>query len=341
MRMKFQTGALTLAILAAVGPVQATENQSVRALLGAPGQEMSSPQLPGIYGQLWVQEYSASKFRDSSGKDQTTPISITGLPAGSVSAVRSGKIDAVAIVPRLTWVSESRLGEGRLGVSATLPIVDLDVQTKLTGQFASYVPAAVQTAVNTQLGAAGPARSGSVTGLGDMEIAPFVDFQDDESRLVLLAALVAPTGDYKSTRAVNTGSGKFWTFRPGFLYGIAFDNGLELGTRVTYSINGENTDTKYRSGQYVHVDFSAMYRLNDQWRFGLQGYALKQTTDDKQSGAVVGDGNKAQILAAGPAVGYQSPNGSWAAELKVLPEFSVRNRPEGTTGWMRLMLRMD
>lgn len=340
-RTHSHTSALALATLAAFGAAQATENQSVRALLGAPGQEMSSPQLPGLYGQIWVQAYSASKFRDSSGQDQTTPIAITGLPAGSVSAVRSGQIDAVAIVPRFTWVSESHLGDGRLGVSVTLPVVDLDVQTKLTGRYASGVPASVQTLVNGQLGAAGPARSGSVTGLGDMEVGPFVDFQDDESRLVLLAALVAPTGDYKSTRAVNTGSGNFWTFRPGFLYGRAFDNGFEFGARVTYSFNGENSDTQYRSGQYLHADWSAMYRFNDQWRFGLQGYVLKQTTDDKASGVVVGDGNKAQILAAGPSVGYQSNSGVWAAEFKLLPEFSVRNRPEGTTGWMRLMLRLD
>jgi len=56
---------------------------------------------------------------------------------------------------------------------------------------------------------------------------------------------------------------------------------------------------------------------------------------------VAADGNKAQIFALGPTVGYQSDSGNWAAEFKLLPEFKVRNRPEGTTGWLRLMFRID
>jgi hypothetical protein len=340
MRQIIRASAMTLAILGVVGAAQATENQSVRALLGAPGQEMTTPQLPGWYGQVWTQEYSASKFRDSNGDDQVTPVPIQGLPAGAVSAKRGGKIEALAVVPRLTYLSEHRLGEGKLGISATLPIVDLDVMTKLTGVYAPGVPGPVKAAVNSKLGTAGAALSGATTGLGDMEIAPFIDFQDDESRLVLLAALVAPTGDYRAERAVNTGSGKFWTFRPGFLYGRAFDNGLEFGTRVTYSINTENSKTNVKSGQYVHGDFSLMYRLSDLWRLGVQGYALKQLTKDEGPG-VAEDGNKAQIFAAGPALGYQSESGQWAAEMKVLPEFKVRNRPEGTTAWARLMIRLD
>jgi hypothetical protein len=325
---------LTLSLLAASLPAGATENQSVRALLGAPGQEMTTPQLPGLYGQVWTQSYHAGKFLAEDGKAQSTAL------GNGVSAVRGGSIDAIAVVPRLTWVSDARLGEGRLGISATLPLVRLDVQTRLDGVFPAGFPSGAADAIRAQLAAASAAKSGTVTGLGDMEIAPFVDFQDDESRLVLLAAVVAPTGDYQASRAVNTGSGNFWTFRPGFLYGRAFENGLEFGTRVTYSFNSPNRDTQVRSGQYLHADASLLYRLNDQWRVGLGGYALKQTTNDEGPG-VAADGNKAQIFALGPTVGYQSDSGNWAAEFKLLPEFKVRNRPEGTTGWLRLMFRID
>lgn len=335
MSQRFGASALTLAIMAAFfGPAQATENQSVRALLGAPGQEMTTPQLPGWYGQVWGQSYTATTFRDSAGNDQSASV------GNGVTAVRGGKISAVALVPRVTYVSETMLGDGRLGISATLPIVNLDVNTTLTGVFPAGFPAAMATAVQAGLNAKAATSSGTVTGLADMEIAPFIDFQDDESRLVLLAAVVAPTGDYKASRAVNTGAGKFWTFRPGFLYGRAWENGWEFGTRVTYSFNTENSDTQVRSGQYLHADASVMYRLNDLWRVGLNGYVLKQTTKDKGPN-VAADGNKAQILAVGPSVGYTSESGVWAADLKVLPEFKVRNRPEGTVGWVRLMMRLD
>ncbi|GAA0742237.1 transporter [Ideonella azotifigens] len=321
--------------LAAIGlSAQATENQQLRALLGAPGQEMTLPQLPGLYGQVWAQHYEATKFRNGDGDDQVTDL------GNGVSAVRGGKISANVLVPRLTWVSEAHLGDGRLGVSVTLPIIDLDVHTTATGRFPAGFPSSMASAIQAQLNGVAAANSGSQTGLGDTEIAPFVDFQDDESRLVLLAALVAPTGDYKSSRAINPGAGKFWTIRPGFLYGRAWENGLEFGTRVTYSINTENTATDYKSGQYVHADYSLMYRVNDSWRAGLQGYFLKQFTKDKGEG-VAADGNKAQVLAAGPAVGYSSEDGRWGAEVKVLPEFLVRNKSEGTTSWLRLMFRVD
>ncbi len=49
----------------------------------------------------------------------------------------------------------------------------------------------------------------------------------------------------------------------------------------------ENHDTDYRSGQIFHFDYSASYRVTDNLRLGLNGYYLKQTTDDKQNGETV------------------------------------------------------
>jgi len=36
-----------------------------------------------------------------------------------------------------------------------------------------------------------------------------------------------------------------------------------------------------------------------------------------------------------------SEDGVWSADVKVLKEFGVRNRPQGTTTWVRLNLRLD
>ena len=95
-----------------------------------------------------------------------------------------------------------------------------------------------------------------------------------------------------------------------------------------------------RSGQYLHLDGSALYRLNDQWRVGFGGYALQQFTDDSGTG-VAADGNRARTVALGPSVGWTSLDGRWALEAKYLPEFGVRNRPQGQTAWLRLMMRVD
>ena len=320
--------------VAGVGVAHATEGQQLRALLGAPGQEMTVPQNPGLYGQLWYQHYEATRFLDGGGHRQAIDV------GNGVEAERGGAIVANVVVPRLTYLSETYWGEGRLGVSATIPMIDLTAHTTLTGRFPTGFPDAMKPYVQAQLNAAAAGASDSTTAQGDMEVAPFIDFQDDTSRVILMTAFVVPTGDYNKDNVVNAGAGRFWTWRPGFVYGRAWDNGLEFGTRVTYSFNGVNTATHVRSGQYLHADYSLLYRYSDLWRFGLQGYAVKQFTKDTGPG-VAADGNKAQTYALGPSVGYQSEDGEFAAELKVLPEFHARNRPEGTTSWLRLMFRLD
>jgi hypothetical protein len=80
--------------------------------------------------------------------------------------------------------------------------------------------------------------------------------------------------------------------------------------------------------------------MNDQWRLGLQGYVLEQTTVDRGPG-VPEHGNKVRALGAGPVAGYLAESGTWGLDVKVMKEFSVRNRPEGTTSWVRLNVRLD
>jgi len=65
-----------------------------------------------------------------------------------------------------------------------------------------------------------------------------------------------------------------------------------------------------------------------------------QTTKDKGDG-VAADGNKVQTYGAGPTIAYLSESGTWAIDFKVMQEFAVRNRPEGTVGWLRLNFRVD
>ena len=81
-------------------------------------------------------------------------------------------------------------------------------------------------------------------------------------------------------------------------------------------------------------------RLSDQWRLGVGGYALQQFTDDRGPN-VAADGNRARVFALGPTVGWTSLDGRWAMEAKYLPEFGARNRPQGQTAWLRLMMRVD
>ncbi|MGY4830374.1 SphA family protein [Sphaerotilaceae bacterium SBD11-9] len=332
----FTSAALAVAMLSPLSAL-ATENGQVRALLGAPSYELATPQFPGWYGQLWVQRYSADKLRDNDGEAVTQTMT---TPLGALQVTPDVRIRAEVLVPRLTYVSDIVVGEGRLGFSASLPLVHQTTDVTLNATLPAGLTAGQIAAANTLLAQQSALRSGSESGQADMEVASFIDWQQDESRLVAGLAVVVPTGDYDKDRVVNPGTGKYWTLRPLMVAARAWENGLEAGTRVTYSINSRNRDTDVRSGSYLHADWSGMYRADDNWKFGLQGYVLKQFTKDDGPN-VAEHGNKAQTLGAGPVLAYLAQSGNWALDLKWMQEFAVRNRPEGQVTWVRLNMRLD
>lgn len=316
----------------------ATERGAIRALNGAAGAEVSSAQFPGWYGQFWLQRYHATKLRDDGGN---TPTQVVNTPVGPVPVTREGEIDATVGVARVTWLSELRLGDGRFGFSGTLPLVHLKQIVHATGNFAPAVPAPVRAAIQAQFDAAAAAASGSRSGAGDMELMPYVDWQTDSERFALGLGLVAPTGRYDAASAVNPGAGKFWTLRPLAVASHVWENGWEAGVRAAYSINAKNSDTQNRSGQYLAADFSTHYRLNDFWKLGLQGYLNWQTTADRCADPVASLCGKVRVLGLGPSLNYVSEDGRLYLDAKIVREFGVRNRPEGTTLWLRANIRLD
>lgn len=323
--------------LAAAGGVQATERGQLRALVGLPGQDLTTPLLPGFYFQANYQHYSADRFNNDDGK--RTVVNQPSPPfAAGVRARADTEVDADVLALRGTWLSGARWGEGKLGISATLPVVNSQVEVQ-----PSYF-GAPHPLFAGKVAAQAAAASGQRSGIADMEIAPFIDFQDDESRLTFALAVVAPTGEYDKDRPVNPGAGNFWTLRPIVTVSRVFDNGWELGARNTYSFNSENRDTHYRSGQYLHSDLSALYGFGNGFKLGVGGYLVYQTTKDKGgdgAAAAPAHGNKARVYGLGPVASWQSESGTWGLEAKVLKEFAAENRPEGTVAWLRLLLRLD
>lgn len=333
---KSATAAALVTLTALVGTAHATENSQVRALLGAPSYEISTPQFPGVYLQTWYQHYEADKLRDADGNTPTRSLTIPGV--GTLPLTVNGSIKADVFVPRITWVTEKIVMDGRLGFSAALPLVKQTNDFTLTTVLPAGLPPTAVAQINQQLSAAGGALSGTRSGLADPEIAAYIDWQQDESRVALGVAFNPPMGSYDASRAVNPGAGKYWTFKPLLVASRVWENGFAVGLRATYSINTRNDDTGVRSGQYLHADWSGTYNVNDQWKVGVQGYVLKQFTADRGGDA---GANKVQALSAGPLIAYLAESGEWGVDFKVMKEFSVRNRPEGTITWLRLNYRLN
>ncbi len=320
-----------LLAMALPATVHATERNQLRSLPGLPGFDLTAPLLPGMYLQANYQHYAADKLLGDDGK-----VAVSATPQPGLSARLDGKVRADVLALRGTWLSEMRVGEsGKFGTSITVPLA----KTKLTLS-PTLIGGPAAPGVEAAIAAQAASMSGERSGVGDIEIAPFVDFQSDESRTTVALAVVAPTGKYDKQSPVNIGAGKFWTLRPIVTLAHVYENGVEVGARTSYSINGKNSDTDYRSGQYLQSDLSALYAVNDSLKMGMAGYVIYQTTDDKGPGAP-DNGNRTRVFGLGPSISWQAESGQWALESKYIEEFGVRNRPEGGTFWARLFVRIN
>ena len=225
------------------------------------------------------------------------------------AAIPGFKVKANVLVGRVVHMTGTSVMGGQLGFYGVLPLVNLKVN------------------------AAG--MSDSRTGAGDIEVAPLVAWHGPQWHTAAALALVLPTGSYDKTHLANPGN-NITTLRPVFVASYLTESGLDLSTKLTYSINRENSDTNYKSGQYLHADFNAGMRVAPAWQVGLQGYLIRQTTDDKQGGAKVGsDGNRTRVFALGPAVRWQTSPTAPSVEVRLQKEFGARNHTEGTALWLK------
>jgi len=228
------------------------------------------------------------------------------------------EIESTAVIPRIDYLSPLRVAGGRLGIYVAQPWLKQEV--------------------------AAFGMSDTRESMGDTTISPII-LWDMGKNLTLAAAveITVPTGEYDSDRLANT-SNNFYTYKPLFSFTWLPTDNTELSMKTTYSFNRENKDTDYRSGQIFHFDYSASYRLNDNVTVGLNGYYLKQTTDDKQYGRTVqfagqdvDDGVRGQVFAIGPALHVTFLKYA-SAEIRWAKEFDVENRPEGEMLWAKISI---
>jgi hypothetical protein len=210
---------------------------------------------------------------------------------------------------RLFYMSNVRIGGGRLGFFAIGSVASLRLKTD-----------------------AGRSRH---DGLGDLTIGPVLGWDVGDFHPAIATDIVLPIGSYRASRALNAGSNHY-AFRPIVSLSYLPASGVELSAKITYTFNSRNDATDYKSGELLHFDYSASYPVTSKLRLGVNGYYLKQITDDRQFGAVVnGDGNRGRVTAAGPALHYNL--GKIGFDLKALKEFNARNRAEGTSLWLRVV----
>lgn len=143
-----------------------------------------------------------------------------------------------------------------------------------------------------------------------------------------------PTGSYAANRATNTGLNTF-AWMPSLSVTWFVHQKWELSGTALVELNSPNHATNYHSGAVATFDFLVGYQVAKNTQLGLQGYLLKQFTDDTSDGRAVPGGFRTQAVGIGPQVRY-----NWAPAsgivFKYTREFAVRNRSEGNVFWLEL-----
>lgn len=266
----------------------------------------SGAMLPeGSHWLVYYQHYSAGSNRDNSGNDN------------SRFAYFRSQADVLALRFSRVWPGV-RVAGAQVESRGVLTLPTLDLHAGLA-----------RTAPLTPLD-----RSGGAQALGDTTLAPvLLGWHGDHWHQLAGVELIAPTGDYRVERPVNTGRN---TWQLGLVYGVSWLPGTwEASARLRLGRNSRNTATDYRSGDELSLEFSAGRKLAPGWSAGINGYVYRQISDDVQQGASVnGNGNRGAANALGPYVAW-SPSRQVGLVGKLQQEFDNRNRAEGLRLWLQ------
>lgn len=252
------------------------------------------------------QQYHSDEFKGHRGKSL--------LPPGA-----NEDLDVTIGLTQVIYISDFQLLGGNAGINFILPEVSPHLSLDMPI----------------------PLQDGG-SGFGDLLVGPFIQwppvmgengpkfFQRVELQMIL------PTGEYDKNREINPGS-NFWSFDPYWTGTYFFTPNLTASLRAHYLWNGKNDDPNRgfralgardtRAGQAFHANFAAEYAFTPQFRLGLNGYWLKQTTDTEMNGNDVKN-RKEKVLGLGMGGMYSFSQNNHLI-FNFYDESQAENRPEG------------
>lgn len=259
---------------------------------------------PGLLIEDAIAYYYANQMNDSQGDKK----------AGT------NKLITVSNNFHVAYITKYKLLGGYYGIEALLPLADVDLTVNTPG---------------------GPVQDRE-RGFGDLTISPLILQWNDHKLFGMpyfhrfVVDITLPTGAYDQNHMVNAGS-NLVTVEPYYAFTIMPIDKMEFSARLHYQWNSENDKSsnpafsKVQPGQVFHANYAASYEVLDinhlgKLRFGLNGYALQQLTDEKHNGASVSD-TKERVFGIGP--GIQLSNKGTSIYINGYFETGAENRAEG------------
>ena len=306
---KFLASAVAFALLASVA--SAEEGGSGHYAPGATADFIDA--LPGK--PAWV---FADAFTYYHG-DATPPIDFAGKTTLNAHAtLYADSIFALYETP-LTLLG------GNYAVGTVIPYVWLKVDANIKS-----------------IGPINPKQSDSTSGLGDIELLPFMLGWTNalDMKYDVRLGIYTPTGAYEKGQLANAGR-NYWTFEPALSFSwLSTKIGTEFTAFGGFDVNTENDATHYQSGTSFHLDGTVAQHLPLFGGFagiGVEGFIYEQITADSGSGATLGS-FEGHTYGVGPVASYAHKIGKvdFAGEVKWLPEVDVQKRLQGDYVWVKV-----
>ncbi|MCK4507133.1 MAG: transporter [Desulfuromonadales bacterium] len=264
------------------------------------------PAGPGFYLSEYLQYYTADQINDENG-----------------SKSLDVDVDVWVLMNQLIYQSDQEIFfGGKWGLNVMLPVVSLD------------------------MGSNPPGLKDNGTGLGDLLIGPYIQWDPimGEKGPLMVNRIefqtIFPTGKYDDDKALNPGSNHF-SFNPYWASTVFLGPKATVSWRLHYLWNDKNDDfgpggVDLEPGDAVHANFTAAYEvLPKQLRLGINGYWFDQISDTKVDGKKI-KSMEEKVFAIGPGAVWHFSQDTHLF-LNAYFETDAESRPEGERYNMRFV----
>jgi hypothetical protein len=208
------------------------------------------------------------------------------------------RADFVGNEVNVLYVPQTKVLNGYLGLSATVPSYYVIYDAKLSGALAS-------ASAHTEGG-----------GLGDTSFQLQLGWDSEAFSHTFHILGITPTGRYATGFYPITGFN-----RPSLDLGWAFtwfdkSTKLQFNGAIGFMASLENDATHYQTGDEFHAEWAVGYKFDNGLILGVAGYDYRQISGDSGSGALLGP-FKGAIDAIGPGISYTTKMGDTPVTISV------------------------
>lgn len=265
---------------------------------------------PGLTYQVYMKREHSTSLKDNQG-NKAAPFNRSGL-------------DVNILINQLDYKFEQTEYGGNFGIGAILPIIGF----------------------SSDFGTGGPRLTDNGTKIGDVTLTSYYQFPLKFSGRAPVFShrlgmdVMLPTGGYNQEKDINQ-SINATTIMPNWAFTFFLSERWEVSGRLNYMYNFKNSSpsgsvpidfkggpvNSIQAGQAAWLNFAGSYKVSPGFNIGVNGYYLKQITDDKVNGERF-SGSKEQVFAIGPGMFWMTPDKKKSVWLNVYSESQVKNRFE-------------